>query len=217
MVDWARRGADARCGYPRRNVRNFPIVALLCSAGGLDALTRVLAPLPGDLPAAVIALQHLSPNQPSALPVILGRHTALPVASARDGDRLTAGRVLVAPPGHHLLITAEVMVALIPSGAMPPCRPSADLLLATLAVVVGPRAIAVVLSGSGSDAATGATAVHRFGGTVIATNAATSTYSSMPNATIHRDEITDHVVALDDVPALLITLVTTPRLGPAAA
>lgn len=146
-------------------MNDFPVVALVCSAGGLDALTHVLAPLPADLPATIVALQHLPPDARTHLPDILGRRTALPVASAAHGDALTPGRLLIAPPGHHTLITAEQTIALIPSGAIPPNRPSADLLLTTLALAARIRAVAVVLSGHGTDGATGATAVHHFGGT----------------------------------------------------
>ena len=184
----------------------FPIVALVCSAGGLDALTRVLAPLSPDLPAAIIALQHLSPDAPSILADLIAARTALPVASARDGDRLTPGRVLVTPPGHHTLVTAQSTIALIESGSIPPARPSADLLLTTLALAAGPRAVAVVLTGGGSDAATGATAIHRFGGTVIAASPASSTQPGMPQATIHRDTITDQVVDIDHVAGLVTAL-----------
>jgi two-component system chemotaxis response regulator CheB len=193
---------------------DYPIVALVSSAGGLDAMATVLAPLPGDIPAAMIALQHLSPDVHSELPALLGRRTALPVVPAADGDPLRPGRVLVAPPGQHTVITGDLSIALIPSGATPPYRPSADLLLTTLAIAAGPRVIAVVLSGRGNDAATGATAVHRFGGTVIASSLETSTQSAMPQATIDRDGITSHVVALDDVAALLTVLTTTPTIAP---
>jgi two-component system chemotaxis response regulator CheB len=79
---------------------------------------------------------------------------------------------------------------------VPPYRPSADLLLTTLAFAAGHWVIAVVLSGRGNDAAT---AVHRFGGTVIATSLETSTQLAMSQATIDRDDVTGHVVALDDV------------------
>ncbi len=65
------------------------------------------------------------------------------MAEARDGDQLDPGRVLVAPPGQHTLITPQQRVALIPSGSVPPYRPSADLLLTTLALAAGPRVIAV--------------------------------------------------------------------------
>jgi two-component system chemotaxis response regulator CheB len=190
------------------------VVALVCSAGGFDALTAVLAPLPADLPAAILVLQHLEPGRASHLPVLLDRCTALPVSPAVDGDRLTAGRVLVAPSGQHTLITAGAAVALIPSGTAPPYRPSADLLLVTAAIATGPRLIAVVLSGRGNDAATGATAVHRFGGTVIVSSVDSSTQPAMPQATIDRDDITGHVVPLQDVAGLLISLVTGPMISP---
>jgi two-component system, chemotaxis family, protein-glutamate methylesterase/glutaminase len=191
---------------------DFPVVALVCSAGGLHALNRVLVPLPADLPAAVIVLQHHDPTAVSMLAGILARRTALPVTTAADGDPLTPGRVLVAPAGKHILATAGGTVALIASGTIPPARPSADLLLTSLALTAGPRTIAVVLSGYGTDGATGATAVHHFGGTVIATDEATSTQFAMPAATIGRPAITDHVVALDSVADLLVALIATAHL-----
>ncbi|MBB4693417.1 chemotaxis protein CheB [Paractinoplanes abujensis] len=77
------------------------------------------------------------------------------------------------------------------------------------------RVIAVVLSGQGNDAATGATAVHHFGGTVIATSTETSTAPAMPEATINRDSITDHVVPLGGVAELLLAMATVPVLEPA--
>ena len=73
-------------------------------------------------------------------------------------------------------------------------------------MLVAVVAIAVVLSGHGIDGATGATAVHHFGGLVIASDEASSTEFSMPGATIGRDTIIDHAVALDDIPALLIAV-----------
>jgi two-component system, chemotaxis family, protein-glutamate methylesterase/glutaminase len=187
-------------------VGEHPIIALSCSAGGLDALITVLSPLPADLPAAVLALQHLQPGAASQLPVLLGRSTALPVKWAEDGDSLLPGYVLVAPVAQHTLITKEQTIALIPSGSIPPYRPSADLLLTTLALAAGRRVLAVVLSGEGHDAATGATAVHRFGGTVIVSSPETSARVAMPRATMIRGDITDHVVPLNEVPGLLVTL-----------
>lgn len=195
-------------------MNGYPIVAMACSAGGLDALTRILAPLPDDLPAAVLVVQHMPPDKESELPAILSRDTALPVGWAQQGDSLVPGCVFVAPPGKHTLITKEETIALIPSGSVPPYRPSADLLLTTLAVAAGPRVTAVVLSGEGQDAATGATAVHHFGGTVIVSSLETSTRSAMPRATMLRDDVTDHVVPLDDLAGLLLALITVPLIEP---
>jgi two-component system chemotaxis response regulator CheB len=156
----------------------------------------------------------MPPDSPSQLPAILGRATALTVKWAEDGEPLRPGTVLVAPPGKHTLVTKDETIALIVSGAVPPYRPSADLLLTTVALAAGSRVIAVTLSGDGRDAATGATAVDKFGGTVIASTPETSAWTSMPGATMLRDHITDHVVPLDDLAALLLALTTTPLVEP---
>jgi len=165
----------------------FPVVALVSSAGGLDALTRVLAPLPPGFPAAVIALQHTSPTAPAQLADILERRTSLPVQFAHDGDPLVPGQVLVIPPGAHMLIGTDAVVRLIKAGAIPPARPSADLLLCTLAVALGPRAVAVVLTGSGTDGSLGVQAIHAFGGRTLVQDQASSQQYGMPHAAVNAD------------------------------
>lgn len=188
------------------------VIALVASAGGLEAVSQVLERLPADLHAAVIVLIHQQPDRDNLLVDVLRRRSVLPIEAARDDTPLQPGRVVVAPRGRHVLIAPGPRVALIASGAIPPSRPSADLLLTTLAVACGRSATAVVLSGHGHDAATGATAIHRFGGTVLASNEASSEYFSMPEATITRDTAIDQVVALDEIAALLASIVAAPRL-----
>ncbi|WP_329427204.1 hypothetical protein OG339_43750 [Streptosporangium sp. NBC_01495] len=139
------------------------MVALIASAGGLEALSRVLAPLPADLPAALLVALHQDPTHDSKLVDILNRRTALEVQVADDGAALRAGLVLVVPPGQHLLVTSPAHVALIATGALPPARPSADLLLATLAVTCGPRVLAVILTGTGHDGQAGVRAISSGG------------------------------------------------------
>jgi two-component system chemotaxis response regulator CheB len=176
----------------------FPVVALVTSAGGLDALTQVLVPLSADLPAAVLVLQHLQPDRLSQLAPILNERTGLTVRAARDGDELTIGTVLVAPAGRHLLVTSEARIGLIDSGELPQARPSADLLLTTLAVTCGPRALAVVLTGRGTDAQSGIRAIVRCGGTVYAQDRATSAHYGMPGAAIETD-LVDRVLRLSAI------------------
>jgi two-component system chemotaxis response regulator CheB len=165
----------------------FPVVALVASAGGRDALRAVLGPLPVDFPAAVIALQHLSPDVESRLPEILAPYTHLPVRTATEGMALVPGEVLVAPAGRHLLIGGDARVHLILSGRLPPARPSADLLLVSLAVAMGPRVLAVVLTGRGDDGALGAQAVTSFGGRTLVQDEASSVEFGMPSATLRAD------------------------------
>jgi two-component system, chemotaxis family, protein-glutamate methylesterase/glutaminase len=88
----------------------FPVVALVSSLGGLDALSQVLAPLPADLRAALLVLQDLNPDQPSHLADVLDRRTALSVRQAVNGAELVMGTVLVAPSARHLLVTSEARV-----------------------------------------------------------------------------------------------------------
>ncbi|OJF14992.1 chemotaxis protein CheB [Couchioplanes caeruleus] len=195
----------------------IPVVALVCSAGGLDALYRILAKLPSTFPAAVIVLRHQDPRGRSLLAPLLRGRTTLQVDTARDGERISAGRVFVAPAGRHTLITPDGRIALIVSGDRPPYRPSADLLFTSMALSAGRRSIAVVLSGHGNDGATGATAVHRCGGMVVASDKATSTVFAMPCATIERGGIVDHVVPVDDIAPLLTTIVAADDVESATA
>lgn len=191
---------------------HLPVIALVASAGGLEAVSQVLGALPDDLEAAVIVLIHQPPDRPSSLVKLLATHSALPVAVAEHDAALRPARVIVAPPGRHLLVTPGRTTALIESGAAPPSRPSADLLLTTLATAVGPQAIAVVLSGGGHDGATGATAVHLFGGTVLASDESSSTAYAMPLATIQRGSAINQVAPLGEIADLLVALIRTPKL-----
>lgn len=181
----------------------MPVVALVASTGGLDALTRVLAPLPAELPAAVLIARHQDPTRASQLAGFLDDRTALAVRAVRDGDRLEIGQVLVTPPAAHLIVTAAGVLGLIDTGALPPARPSADLLLATLAVTAGPRVLAVVLSGSGTDAQAGIRAVNRCGGTVLAQDESSAQHFGMPSAAIATGLV--HAVhPLDEMAAAIV-------------
>jgi two-component system, chemotaxis family, protein-glutamate methylesterase/glutaminase len=183
------------------------VVALISSKGGLDALSRVLAPLPADFPASIVALQHQDPTRVGRLAEILSGRTALEVRAAENGVELRRGVVHVAPSAWHTLVMPDRTLTLIESGAAPPSRPSGDLLLTSLAIAARSDAVAVVLSGGGRDGATGATLVHHLGGTVIISDEASSEVFDMPRETAQRDSALDHVVHLDEIAGLLMTLV----------
>ena len=112
----------------------------------------------------------------------------------------------------RILIVASEAPPIV-SGISPPNRPSADLLLTTLAIACGPRATAVVLSGGGHDGATGATAIHDFGGTVLASDEASSTNFSMPGATIERGGTIDHILPLREIAGLLASIASARELS----
>jgi two-component system chemotaxis response regulator CheB len=181
------------------------VVALAASAGGLKALSHVLGALPKDFPAAILVVQHLDRHSRSMLAGILARHTALPARDARHGEALEEGVVLVAPPDHHLLVNADGTVSLTHTELVHFVRPSADLLFESAAAAAGPRATAVVLSGSGSDGAMGVTAIKKRGGTVIVQDPASAEYRGMPDAAL-RSRCADHVLPLADIAPALVRL-----------
>lgn len=174
------------------------VVALVGSAGGIAAMQSVLEQLPADLPAAVVVVLHLAAEQPSYLAAIFSRGTALTVKQAEHGDVLEAGKVYVAPPAAHLLVTAAGELQLERSERVHHVRPSADTLLHSLAADYGGRCVAVVLSGTGSDGAAGAAAVKRAGGTVLVQDEATAGHFGMPSAAIHAVEV-DAVLPVGDL------------------
>jgi two-component system, chemotaxis family, protein-glutamate methylesterase/glutaminase len=197
---------DATLGDPSEvfPVR-FPVVALVASAGGLEVLIRVLSLLPTHLPASVLVALHQQPDRHSDLTGLLAARAAMPVRLARDGDHLDAGEVLVVPPGRHLIVTSASTIALIPTGAPPPARPSADLLLTTLAVTCGPRALGVVLSGHGHDGQAGVRAIVHCGGTVLAQDRSTSPQFGMPGAAIETDLVQDiNILSPDGIAAAIV-------------
>jgi two-component system chemotaxis response regulator CheB len=144
------------------------VIALGSSAGGLHALSVILAALPADFPAPVLVAQHLSPDFPSEMAHILGRHTALRVKQAEQGERLYAGWVYVAPPGKHLVACADGSLALTSTPRVHHCRPSADVLLKSVAASFGVRAVGVILTGGDGDGAAGIQAIKAAGGITMA-------------------------------------------------
>ena len=183
----------------------FEIVALAASAGGLKALTEVLAALPRDFPAALVVVQHLDPRHRSLMAEILGRRTSLLIKEAREGDALERGVALIAPPNHHLLVNAGGRVSLSQTELVHFVRPSADLLFESTAASYKERAIAVVLTGSGRDGAMGVKAIKKMGGTVIVQDEKTSEFFGMPDAA-QQTGIVDFILPLAEIAPALRTL-----------
>lgn len=200
------RAENAKDYPPRFAHARVDLVAIASSAGGLTALTKLLSTLPKDFPAAIAVVQHLAPQHGSLMAQILARHTALKVKQAEEGDCLKAGTVYIAPPDYHLLVNSDGILCLSQSETVNFVRPSADLLFESVATSYQDRAIAIVLTGTGRDGATGVEAIHKMGGTVIAQDKKSSEFSGMPNATINTGNV-DFILPLDEISATLVALV----------
>ena len=195
---------DADPGEP------YGIVAIAASAGGITALGHVLGGLPPGFPVPVVVVQHLDPRHKTIIAEVLGRRAKLPVVLATDGERAQPGTIYVAPPNRHLLVEAEGVLVLSSSELVHFLRPSADLLFESVAGAYGPRAIACVLTGTGSDGAMGATAVKARGGTVIAEDPELAEFKGMPEAVIAAAAV-DFVLPLDEIAPVIRGLVGVER------
>ncbi|HEU4408202.1 MAG TPA: chemotaxis protein CheB [Polyangiaceae bacterium] len=189
----------------------FDVVALVASAGGLDAVSAVLRGLPRDLPAAVLVVQHLG-GAASALVEILSRRCALPVAWADEGAPLAPGRVLVCPSRKRLEALPDGTCALHDHARGARDYPL-DAFLFSLADSFGPRALAVVLTGMGRDGAAGARAVKQAGGVVLVQSEDTAEQPAMPRAAVEAGGA-DLVLPLHAIGAVVAELVAGGRLPP---
>jgi two-component system, chemotaxis family, protein-glutamate methylesterase/glutaminase len=159
------------------------VVAVVASAGGVEALREFVSLLPADLPAAVLVLLHIPPTGPSVLPQILARAGKLPARHPRDGDRLAGAVLTVAPPDRHLVV-ADGRVRLLTGARENGHRPSADVLLRSVAQDFGARGAGIVLSGSMDDGAAGLRAVRVAHGFALVQDPAEAAFPGMPKAAI---------------------------------
>jgi two-component system, chemotaxis family, protein-glutamate methylesterase/glutaminase len=185
--------------------RNFSIVVIGTSLGGLSALSVLLGALPADFPAPVLIVQHLARKHVSYISTILARRTALTVKDAVDGEVVQAGTVYIAPPDHHLLLLPDGRIKLSGDLAVHFSRPSIDLLFSSVAEAYQEKVIAVVLTGSGSDGSDGIIKVKQAGGMVIVQQPSSAESSGMPAAAINT-HIVDLSPPLEEIAPALINL-----------
>jgi two-component system chemotaxis response regulator CheB len=179
------------------------VVAIAASAGGLSALKAILSALPAEFPAPIVVVQHLAPDKPSYLAEILTRHSQLKIKQAEAGELLQPGNVYIAPPDAHLQVSSDGTLALSHNPQVHFVRPSADVLFESLAVNCKTKAIAIVLSGTGFDGASGVEVVKANGGTVVVQNELTSEHFGMPQAAILTGKV-DFVLPLDEISGWLL-------------
>ncbi len=188
----------------------FDVVALASSAGGIAAIGYILENLPAGFPAAIVVVQHLDPRHRSLMAEILRRRTPLEVVQAAEGDHIRPGTVHIAPPDRHLLVNRDGSLSLTQSELVHFVRPSADLLFESVAASYKDRAIAVVLTGTGSDGSLGVGAIKKMGGTVIAQDQDSAEFFGMPAAAIKSGHA-DFILRLEEIPPALTTLVAQGR------
>jgi two-component system, chemotaxis family, protein-glutamate methylesterase/glutaminase len=163
--------------------RAVSVVGMCASVGGPQLLMSLLQALPADYPIPILIVQHMLPSFSDGLVSWLDSNVDLPVGIAEPDMRAGPG-AWFAPQDAHLMLSVSGRLELDRRTVAGPHRPSGDVLLGSIAAAAGRTAVAVVLSGMGSDGAAGAAAVRSRGGLAIAQDEQSSAVFGMPKAAI---------------------------------
>ncbi|MEO6363623.1 MAG: chemotaxis protein CheB [Caldimonas sp.] len=172
---------------PAAGLKRIEAVVIGASAGGVEAISVLLAALPASSSLSVFVVLHLPRSRPSLLAGIFGPKCALPVAEAQDKEPVQRGAVYLAPPDYHLLIDAGPRLALSADEPVNYSRPAIDVLFESAADVYGERLLAIVLTGGNDDGAAGMEAVLRNGGEALVQDPDTAQVPLMPRAARRRN------------------------------
>jgi len=167
------------------------LVVIGASVGGLQALSIIVACLPANFPAPILVVTHVGARQ-SVLPEILSACGALPVRHARDGERVQAGSILLAPPDWHMPVVMEAgicSIALNHGARESYTRPAINPLFRSAASAYGVNAIGVILSGYLDDGTAGMLAIKQGGGRAVVQQPHEAMVASMPQSALDKVDI----------------------------
>ena len=201
----SRLGSPKRANHsvraPKRNRPSY-IVGMGGSAGALEAFEQFFAHMPADSGFGFVLVPHLDPTHKGMMPDLLGRCTTMKVVQVEDGMPVLPNRLHIIPPNKDMSIFHGVLhlhEPTAPRGARAPI----DLFLRHLAEDQKERAIAVILSGMGSDGTLGVKAIKEHLGLAVVQEAQSAKYDSMPNSAIGTG-LVDYVAAAQDLPQKLM-------------
>ena len=184
------------------------IVVVGASAGGMEALQKLVSGLPRDFPGSLFVVWHLAPGTKSILAEIISKAGPLKACRPEDGDRIEPGRIYVAPNDYHMLLEKGTMrVARGPKENR--FRPAIDPLFRSAAYVYGPRAVGVVLTGALDDGTAGLWTIKLRGGTAIVQEPSEALIRSMPLNALDNVAV-DYKLPAAEIGALLGRLAREP-------
>jgi two-component system CheB/CheR fusion protein len=186
------------------------IVGIGASAGGLESLEQLFQNLPPDTGMAFVVVQHLSPDFKSLMDELLGRQSEMHVRVAQEGEVVEANRVYLMPAGKEMIIR-DGRLALTDKDPGQALSLPIDQFLRSLAQDAGPKSVAVILSGSGTDGSRGVVEIKRSGGMVLVESLSSAKFDGMPQSSIATGSA-DHVHSPRDLARILCGL---PPIEPA--
>jgi len=202
------QAGDPGNGSPPTNIPPNYVVAIGTSAGGLEAMLEFFSHLPSNTGAAYIIVQHLSPDFKSLLPEIVSNATDMPIVTAEDGMIMQANRVYATPPRTTLMLAEGALILndQIPDGKL---HLPIDSCFRSLAEDQNHKAIAIILSGTGSDGSRGIRSVKEVGGLVVIQDPESAKFDGMPKSAINTG-MADWVLSPEDIAARLTEFILHP-------
>ncbi len=186
------------------------VVGIGASAGGLESLEKLFRNLPTDTGMAFVVLQHLSPDFKSMMLELLGRDTTMAIHRAEDGMPVEADSIYLLPPKKEMII-ADGRLRVTDKDRTKGLALPIDIFLESLARECGSTAIAIILSGSGSDGSRGVLEIARQGGYVISESPKTAKFDGMP-ASAQASGVVDEILVPEEIGQLLVRIATEPGL-----
>ena len=186
--------------------KEFSAVVIGASAGGIKALSSLLAPLPREFSLPIIIVQHLHPHSESYLSHILSTKSELHIKQADEKESLCAGSVYIAPPNYHLLVEEDHTLSLSLDTWVNYSRPSIDVLFETAAYAYRDKLIGIVLTGANYDGSQGLKKIKDFGGYAIVQEPSSAEVDVMHNAAIEATTV-DKVLPPNEIGIYLLQLV----------
>ncbi|OUS23811.1 chemotaxis protein CheB [Gammaproteobacteria bacterium 45_16_T64] len=185
--------------------KKYEAAVIGVSAGGLDALHKILSVLPADLSFPIVIVQHRADDSDTFLTEYLNDCSELAVKEAQQGCLLKAGDVWLAPSGYHVLIEKEKVLSLSVDLPVNSSIPSIDVLFESAADVFFDRLVGVVLTGASSDGSVGLKKIKSVGGFVVVEDPETAYASVMPRSAMQLAEV-ECVLPLDEIGPFLGSL-----------
>jgi two-component system, chemotaxis family, protein-glutamate methylesterase/glutaminase len=171
-------------------------------------LKEIVNNLPGDFPAAVFVVVHLSPDFPSTLDQQISRWGQLPAVQVTDGDSIRPGHIYTAPPDYHMMIE-QGRIRVLRGPRENRHRPAIDPLFRTAAREYGPRVVGIILSGMNDDGAAGLYTVKQLGGIAIVQDPGDAEWGEMPERALEYAS-PQYILHTRDIAPTLVKLVNSP-------
>ncbi|PSR55932.1 hypothetical protein AHMF7605_21715 [Adhaeribacter arboris] len=180
----------------------FLITGIGASAGGVQALKEFFQHVPEDSGVAYVVILHLSPDHDSQLAQVLQAVTTIPVRQVTEKVKIEPDHIFVVPPNQHLIMEDGFVVPSV-NLHLEDRRAPVDIFFRTLADSYGPRAICVVLSGTGANGSMGLKRIKEMGGVAYVQNPREAEFNEMPRNAIATD-LVDEVLPVADIPRKII-------------